>query len=64
MPLYESWNYESGDKVLIRLFTNQPEAELFLNGKSLGARKELDGDGCMEWIEMCIRDRAYAWGNT
>ena len=50
MPLYESWNYESGDKVLIRLFTNQPEAELFLNGKSLGARKELDGDGCMEWI--------------
>lgn len=50
MPLYESWNYESGDKVLVRLFTNQPEAELFLNGKSLGARKELDGDGCMEWI--------------
>lgn len=49
-PLYESWNYDSGDKVLVRLFTNQEKAELFLNGKSLGIRKGLNEDGFMEWL--------------
>ena len=52
MPLYESWNYESGDKVLVRLFTNQPEAELFLNGKSLGAGRNWTGTAAWNgsWI--------------
>lgn len=48
--LTESWNYKTGDKILVQLYTNQPEAELFLNEKSLGLKSELNCEGCMEWI--------------
>ena len=48
--LTESWNYKTGDKILVQLYTNQPEAELFLNGKSLSLKSELNCEGCMEWI--------------
>jgi len=34
------WNWEKGDKVPVMLYTNGDEAELFLNGKSLGRRKK------------------------
>ena len=50
VPFHETWNYEDGDKILVRLFTNQPRAELFLNDHSLGVQTELNEDGCMEWI--------------
>lgn len=50
LPVTESWNYKEGDRVLVRLFTNQPEAELFLNGRSLGRKKGLSDEGCMDWI--------------
>ena len=33
------WNYGDGACVRVHLFTNAPEAELFLNGTSLGTRK-------------------------
>ncbi|MES1218941.1 MAG: sugar-binding domain-containing protein [Bacteroidota bacterium] len=36
------WNYIAGDSVNIRCFTNCDEAELFLNGKSLGKKKMED----------------------
>ena len=39
-PVTETWNYEVGETVLVRLFTNQPEAELFLNSRSLGKKKK------------------------
>lgn len=32
------WNWEAGDKVRVNCFTNCSEAELFLNGKSLGKK--------------------------
>ena len=32
------WNFTSGDKVPVYLYTNGDEAELFLNGRSLGRR--------------------------
>lgn len=34
-----NWNRKAGDKVDMVLFTNGEEAELFLNGKSLGVRR-------------------------
>jgi hypothetical protein len=32
------WNWKQGDTVRVSCFTNYPEAELFLNGKSLGRK--------------------------
>ena len=35
-PVSEVWNYIPGEEVMVRIFTNLPEAELFLNDESLG----------------------------
>lgn len=35
----ESWNWEPGDSLKVVCYTNADEVELFLNGKSLGIRK-------------------------
>lgn len=35
-PWLESWNYASGTKVDVRVFSNEDEVELFVNGKSAG----------------------------
>ena len=32
------WNYQEGEKVRVHCYTNCPEAELFLNGRSLGKK--------------------------
>lgn len=37
--LSENWNREAGEKVSLYTYTNADEVELFLNGKSLGVRK-------------------------
>ena len=37
--LSENWNREAGEKVLLYTYTNGDEVELFLNGKSLGVKK-------------------------
>lgn len=37
--LSENWNREVGEKVSLYTYTNGDEVELFLNGKSLGVRK-------------------------
>jgi beta-galactosidase len=37
-----TWNWNEGDSVNVRCFTNAREAELFVNGKSMG-RKVMDG---------------------
>ena len=39
MPETENWNRPEGSKVSVAVYTNADEAELFLNGKSLGAKK-------------------------
>lgn len=39
MDLVDSWNWKQGEKVTVVCFTNSPKAELFLNGKSLGAKE-------------------------
>lgn len=37
--LSENWNREAGEKVSLHTYTNGDEVELFLNGKSLGVKK-------------------------
>ncbi|MBU9908038.1 DUF4982 domain-containing protein [Prevotella copri] len=37
--LSENWNREAGEKVSLYTYTNADEVELFLNGKSLGVKK-------------------------
>lgn len=43
MPETENWNRQKGSKVSVAVYTNADEAELFLNGKSLGAKKNMRG---------------------
>ncbi len=40
------WEGEAGEKKIVSCYTNAGEAELFLNGKSLGKRTLKDEDGC------------------
>ena len=40
--LSENWNREAGEKVSRYTYTNGDEVELFLNGKSLGVKKNCD----------------------
>ena len=41
--LSENWNREAGEKVSLYTYTNGDEVELFLNGKSLGVKKNSEG---------------------
>ena len=41
--LSENWNREAGEKVSLYTYTNGDEVELFLNGKSLGVKKNSNG---------------------
>jgi len=43
------WNYPEGSKQRVYVFTNAPQAELFLNGKSLGT-KQNDGKDNMQHV--------------
>lgn len=51
--LSENWNRKSGDKVNLTAYTNAEEAELFINGRSLGVRKndakELHARNVLKW---------------
>ncbi len=40
------WTGEEGEKKIVSVYTNAKEAELFLNGKSLGKKGLKDEDGC------------------
>ncbi|MCH5231038.1 MAG: DUF4982 domain-containing protein [Muribaculaceae bacterium] len=44
MQLSENWNRQTGDTVNLYTFTNGDSVELFLNGKSLGKRKNDTSD--------------------
>ncbi|MDD6484747.1 MAG: glycoside hydrolase family 2 TIM barrel-domain containing protein [Clostridiales bacterium] len=46
--LLPHWNHNEGDKVKVMLYTNCTEAELFLNGKSLG-KKNVDKYDMCQW---------------
>ena len=58
--LSENWNREEGEKVSLYTYTNGDEVELFLNGKSLGVKKNSDDPKLRARIKWdCI---AYAPG--
>ena len=47
------WEGRAGEKKSVRVYTNQPEVELFLNGRSLGVKKndakEIGGVNIVTW---------------
>ncbi len=49
----EHWNYTKGDEVVVELYSNCEEIELFQNGKSLGRQKLSD-----------LQDHIYKWAVT
>ena len=58
--LSENWNREAGEKVSLYTYTNGDEVELFLNGKSLGVRKNSEDPKFRARIKW--DDIAYAPG--
>ena len=58
--LSENWNREVGEKVSLYTYTNADEVELFLNGKSLGVRKNSEAPKFRARIKW--DDIAYAPG--
>ena len=46
------WEGEPGDKKIVSCYTNAKEAELFLNGESLGKKQLTDDDGCRACWEV------------
>ncbi len=50
-PFNYHWNYSKGDSTVVEVFTNQEEAELFLNGSSLGVQNLSDNeDRILKWL--------------
>lgn len=46
----EHWNYSDGDELIVEVYSNCPEVELFLNDRSLGIKKLADfEDRIMRW---------------
>lgn len=50
------WNWSSGDRVPVTVYTDGDEAELFLNGRSLGRKAKINPDD--------IRPANFAFGRT
>lgn len=48
-PFFERWNYTPGEIIEARCYTNQPSAELFLNGRSIGVRLREAGSDHIPW---------------
>ena len=58
--LSENWNREAGEQVSLYTYTNADEVELFLNGKSLGVKKNSEDSKLRSRIKW--DDIAYAPG--
>lgn len=43
------WNYLDGESIEVRCYTNQPSAELFLNGESFGCRRKEEQLDSIRW---------------
>ncbi len=50
------WRGDTGEKKSVSCYTNQPEAELFLNGVSLGKKTLTEEDGCRAVWEVPYAD--------
>lgn len=62
-----TWNHAAGDTVEVWAYSNVPDVELFLNGRSLGTRsfdtkKTLDGREYLETTEATGDDKTFTDG--
>ncbi len=39
---FDKWSYTDGEKIMVQVYTNAPQVELLLNGKSLGTKNRAD----------------------
>ncbi len=49
LHVFPHWNWKQGDTVDVWAYTNCEEAELFLNGRSLGTKKKGENDLHLQW---------------
>lgn len=49
-PVSAHWNYEPGEEILVKVFSNLPRVSLYLNGLELERLDEYNGDG-----DYCFR---------
>lgn len=49
LHVFPHWNWRIGDTIDVWVYTNQPEVELFLNGKSLGKKVKGTEDLHLSW---------------
>lgn len=56
--LSENWNRKTGEKVNLTAYSNAQEVELFLNGRSLGVRKN---DSDRPWSRNVLKWAGVAW---
>lgn len=45
IPVSDTWNYETGEMILVKCFSNLPEVKLYLNEKQAGRQNQLHDDG-------------------
>ena len=49
--IYNTWNYDKNEKVVVQGYTNCETAELFINGKSCGKQKVAENDDrVIKWL--------------
>lgn len=44
-PCFSSWNYEKGQQILVKCFSNLPKVVLYLNGKEIASQMGQNEDG-------------------
>lgn len=49
LHLFPHWNWNEGDSIDMWVYTNYSEAELIVNGKSMGTRKKGEDDLHLQW---------------
>lgn len=46
LPMAAHWNYEAGEEILVKVYSNLPVIRLFLNERQVGEQEGYNGDGC------------------
>ncbi len=64
LHLFPHWNWKRGDTVDVWAYTNYSEVELFLNGKSLGAKRKTGDEMHLMWRVPYTPGRLSATGRN